>query len=214
MTRVLRGAFGLSVGITALLLAGCPNSYETRAALRMKEICAQHQSWCRGGLIVVERLPPAQVTIPIPIASPEIARFHCDDQSGGQGTSLRVTAHVLNYGSAVFDNAQPVNMTATVSDDGQRVLRKAVGTMGSHTRIAFQSQMHPTDPTDVGVPIDFGDLSGLTVREVTVSFDPASETSFALNGGTLSWPVWNNASATSQTPIDLTATGTCVAQAP
>jgi len=205
------------VGVVLLSLAGCHNGYETQAALRMKELCAQHQSWCSDGQVVVERLPPAQgaqVSVSIPLALPEIARFHCDDMSAGQGTSLRVTAHVLNFGNAVFDNTQPVNMTATVSDDGRRVLHRAVANMGAHTRIAYQSQPHPADPTDISVPFDFGDVSGTTVREITVSFDPGAWSGWALNGGTLSWPVWNDASAISQTPLDLTASGTCVVQVP
>jgi hypothetical protein len=186
-----------------LLLAGCGNSYQSQAALRMREICSQRQSWCKDGLIVVERMPPARVVLPIPWL--EVDRFHCDDQSGGQGTSLRVTAHVLNYGAAVFDSPLPVNMTATLSDDGQRVLNKAVASMGPHTRIAFQGQAQPVDPTDIAVPFDFGDVSGTTVREITVSFD---------NGGALSWPVWNNPSAVSQTPLDLTSQGTCLVRVP
>jgi hypothetical protein len=215
MTRILRSwVVTLAVGITMLSLDGCPNGYETQAALRMKDVCAQRQSWCDDGLIVVGRLPPAQVAIPIPLALLEIARFHCDDQSGGQGTSLRVTAHVLNYGNAVFDSAQPVNMTATISADGQRVLHKAVNGINPHTRIAFQSQPQAVDPADIAVPFDFGDVSGTMVREVTVSFDPSAWGGFALNGGTLSWPAWNNPATTSPTPLDLTASGTCVAQVP
>jgi hypothetical protein len=215
MPRLARAStLTLSLALAVLALAGCGNSYQSQAALRMRDICSQRQSWCKDGLVVVERLPPAQLAVPIPIALLEIARFHCDDQSGGQGTSFRVTAHVLNYGTAVFDNAQPVNMIATLSDDGQRVLNKVVANMGPHTKIAYQSQVQPVDPTDISVPFDFGDISGTMVREVTVSFDPATWTGFALNGGTLSWPVWNNAGAVSQTALDLTASGTCRVQVP
>ncbi|HVN45743.1 MAG TPA: hypothetical protein VMT66_10965 [Steroidobacteraceae bacterium] len=213
-TRTRSCALMVPLAIALLSLGGCGNSYDKQAGIRMRDICAVSAVLCKDGLLVLERPPQSAFpTLLTPLL--EIQRFHCDDQSQN-GTSLRVTAHVLNFGSATFDNVQPVNLVATLSDDGQRVLKSAVGTMGPHTQIVPYSQAQQGDPqADIAVRIDFGDVSGTTVREVTVSFDPNAWTGIVrLNNGALSWPVWNNAAAVSQTPVDLTAQGSCSAQVP
>ena len=114
-----------AIGSLAMLSVACTSPYESLAAQRMREICAADPNICENGVIVAKRLPQPGIQLPLSVL--RVQRFHCDDGSGGQGTDLRVTAHVINVGTASFTSTQPISLTATLSNDGHSAAKSMPG---------------------------------------------------------------------------------------